>query len=102
MSILEKSLRFCMSDGSVWGVPVRVIAMNRAASYAQEFGGDLDKSLTLDTLPLFAQDDQEIIDWAQNNMNWSDVADQVRLLFVSKPVVPKYQTEWLNSPKQIV
>ncbi len=40
-----KYLRVNMPDGSKWDVPVSVIAQNRAAEYAHEFDGDVQKSL---------------------------------------------------------
>lgn len=67
-----------MPDGSKWGVPVEVIARNRAAYYAHEFDGDVERSLKEDTLPLFESDDYDVEDWASNNMNWSDVAQHAK------------------------
>jgi hypothetical protein len=97
-----KYLRVTMSDGSRWDVPVEVIARSRATYYASEFGGDAEKSLKEDTLPLFEEDSYEIEDWAASNMNWSDVAEVAR----RAPDVPKpevdYQEGWLNGDKEIV
>lgn len=61
-----------MPDGSKWGVPVDMIAINRATHYASEFDGDVSRSLAEDTTPLFLEDEYAIEDWAVNNMNWSD------------------------------
>ena len=62
-----------MPDGSKWSVPVDVIARNRAAYYADEFGGDIERSLAEDTWPLFERHEGEIHDWASNNMDWENV-----------------------------
>jgi hypothetical protein len=62
-----------MTDGTMWEIPAKVIAENRANYYKHEFGDSLEKSLKEDTIPLFLQDNYEIRDWASNNMNWSDV-----------------------------
>jgi hypothetical protein len=94
-----KVMTFETLDGSKWAVPVDVIAKNRAAYYAHEFDGDIDRSLKEDTLLLFAEDDYEIEDWAVSNMNFSDVADSVFL--VSKPPRPDFQEAWLNGAKDI-
>ena len=67
-----KMLVLQMPDGSEWGVPVEVIARNRAEHYKSEFGDDVERSLAEDTMPLF-EDDYEIEEWASNNMNWQDV-----------------------------
>ena len=73
MSILAKKYVTTMTGGSRWAVCVGDIALSRAEYYAKEFDGDVQKSLREDTLPLFESDEYEIEDWAQNNMNWSDV-----------------------------
>ena len=77
---MHKYLTFKASDGSVWGVPVEMIAMDRAKHYAKEFDGDVDRSLAEDTMPLFDGSDYEIIDWAANEMDFSDFdGHQVKL-----------------------
>jgi hypothetical protein len=86
-----------LPDGSVWGVPVAVIARNRAKEYAGEFGGDVERSLTEDTLPLFDADSYAIEDWAVNNMNWADFdGHQVKL---TDAPAPNFQEAWLAGAK---
>lgn len=69
-----------LPNDEVLGVPVDMIARNRAAHYANEFDGDLTRSLAEDTIPLFNSDDYEVKDWAVNNMNWCDFdGHQVKL-----------------------
>jgi hypothetical protein len=92
-----KVLIVTMSDSTRWAVPVDVIARNRAAHYAHEFDGDVERSLNEDTLPLFAVDDYEIEDWAKNNMNWSDVMGSAwRVESPSKEAL--YEDDWPNAP----
>jgi hypothetical protein len=84
-------------DGSVWGVPIAMIATNRAIHYAREFGGDVHRSLAEDTAPLFEADDYEIKDWAVNNMNWSDFDGyQVKL---KDATPPDFQEAWMSGDK---
>lgn len=98
---MKKYLRVTMPDGRQWDVPVDVIARNRAANYADEFGGDVERSLREDTLPLFDSDEYEIKDWAAGNMNWSDVETIAEL--VPGRVTPiDYQEGWMNGAKEIV
>jgi len=99
MSILDDNMCVTMPDGSVMAVPVSVIANNRAASYAEEFNGDLKRSLDEDTVPMFEDDHFEIVDWAANNMNWSEVADFATL--VQKQTID-FQEGWMNGCKCIV
>lgn len=95
---MSKHLVITMPDESVWAVPVEVIAINRATSYASEFGGDVQTSLDQDTLPLFNSAPFEIEDWAANNMNWSDVAAQARLIREGET---DYQEGWVNGEKEV-
>lgn len=94
-----KVLRVNMPDGSKWDVPVSVIAENRAKYYSHEYGGDVQKSLEEDTLPLFEADRYEIEDWAANNMNWSDVEKMAQLAVASET---DYQEGWVNGGKTVV
>ncbi len=91
-----------MPDGSIWGIPVMVIARSRAAFYADEFGGDIERSLAEDTLPLFAEDSGEIMEWAANDMNWSDVQPSAKKLRDRSPLTPRgFQEGWTNGPKKL-
>lgn len=89
-----------MSDGSRWGVPVEIIARDRAKAYASEFGDDIERSLAEDTVPLFTESEFEIIDWAQNNMNWDDVKQHAGRMAHSSE--PDYQEGWVNGDKELV
>lgn len=40
-----KMIVLTMPDGSQYGVPVDVVARDRAKSYADEFGGNIERSL---------------------------------------------------------
>jgi len=42
---MHKYMTVKMPDGSVFGVPVEMVARNRAAHYAHEFNGDIERSL---------------------------------------------------------
>lgn len=94
-----KMLTCVMADGTKWGVPVEIIALNRATHYAHEFDGDVARSLAEDTMPLFDSDDFEIEDWAVNNMNWSDFnGHQVKL---QDAVAIDFENDWLYGAKEI-
>lgn len=100
---MPKALRITMPDGSKWDVPLEIIARSRAAQYADEFGGDAQRSLAEDTLPLFDQDPDEAIEWAANNMNWSDVAGYATQSVQPAPLTDRdKQTGWMTGDKEIV
>ena len=96
---MHKFMTVTLPDGSVWSVPVEMIARNRAEHYAHEFDNDVERSLKEDTIPLFKSDKYEIQDWAVNNMNWSDFdGHQVRITYGQ----PDFQEAWLNGEKGFV
>ena len=87
-------------DGSVWAVPVKVIARDRAAHYAHEFGGDVERSLAEDTIPLFDADVYAIEDWAVGNMNWKDFDGRQAKVSSAPPLTDEDFCEaWLNGKK---
>jgi len=90
-----------MPGGSVWSIPVSLIAENRAKEYAHEFDGDLSRSLEEDTWVLFRESTYEISDWARNNMNWSDVAPLATRVEKEPPVVD-WQEGWINGDVEVV
>lgn len=97
---MPAELTFDTPDGSTWGVPVMTIARNRAANYAKEFGGDVERSLAEDTIPLFCESEYEITDWAANNMNWSDVKAVATKISGPKPLTDAdMQEAWVNGDK---
>jgi len=99
----QKYLRVTMEDGSKWDVPAKPIAEVRARCYAKhdtgkESGPEFDKvfnELVEDAL----EDTYEIIDWASNNMNWSDVKDVA--VKVSTMEVD-FQEGWVNGDKEVI
>lgn len=93
---MKKYMTVEMPDKSVWRVPVAVIASNRAEAYKHEFNDDSFRSLIENTIPLFKDDEYEIKDWAQNNMNWSDVLKHAEMVSFGNV---DYQDGWVNGEK---
>ena len=101
-STLPKMLTVDMPDGSVWAVPVMLIARNRAEHYKREFGDDIERSLAEDTIPLFSDSDYEIRDWACNNLNWSDVSASAIKVREPKPMTADdMQDAWCNGDMDV-
>ena len=98
---MKQTLRVSMPDGSKWDVPVMAVARNRAESYKDEFGDDVERSLAEDTIPLFTSSPDEISDWAANNMNWSDVESVAKRVEL-EPQVTDYQEGWINGEKELL
>lgn len=85
----EKALRVSMPDGSKWDVPLRLVAQSYVDYYQAE---TVDDAL---------RHDDTLIYWAENIMNWDEVADKARIA-VQPPHVEKYQDGWMNGEKEIV
>jgi len=98
---MKKNYRVTMPDGSIWSVPVIVIARNRARYYAKEYDNDVDRSLREDTIPYFEDDSYNIIDWAAGNMDWADVEFDA-VMWDAETNPPDYQEGWVNGNKEIV
>ena len=86
MNELPKYLTVKQSDGSIYGVPVEMIARKRAEFYAHLHGNNVEQSLQNNTVPLFASDPSEISDWAENRMDWDDFAGHQVQLSPPEPV----------------
>lgn len=97
MSILNKKYITTMSDGSKWAVTVLAIAQHRAECYADRFDSFM-QSLDEDTIPLFEGNEDEVEDWARNNMDWADVKDVA--VCVSPPDCD-YEDGWANGEHEL-
>jgi hypothetical protein len=98
MAIQDKQIRIHFSDGSIWEAEILVIATDRAIYYWKEKGefSSLEESLREDTLPLFEDSPYEVIDWAKNNMGWSDLHAK----WVGSTAIDK-DNEWPNAKVEI-
>ena len=96
---MKKAMIVDMPDGSKWAVETEFIARNHAFAFRSCFDGDPQRAYTEDTLPLF-EDEKEIADWAQNNMNWSDISNVATL--IAPPPQPDYQEGWVNGTRTFI
>ncbi len=92
----EKWLRVTMPDGSQWDVPAWIIADNRARYYAVN---DPDTTYQ-DEFDVTLQEASNLIEWAEGDMNWSDVV--AHAVKVEEPADVDYQDGWVNGDKRIV
>ena len=97
--VMNMHYRVHMEDGSKYDVPLLIIALNRAQYYAKQDNITLQESLDNDTLPMF-ENDEEIEDWARNNMDWDDVSSLAKC--VKTPDDVDFQESWMNGEFEIV
>lgn len=91
----DAKLRVEMPDGSLWDVPVQVIADSRDEHYAEE------EEDTVGFIRAGELSKDEIADWAANDMNWEDVQDSaVKVPGCVRPV--DFEEGWTNGEKEII
>lgn len=101
---MSKMIRVTMPDGSKWDVRAELVASNRAKYYAEQESSQEDRIRVFAEEYEYTLDDRsELLDWAANNMNWSDVSSEA--VFVSEP--PKlsaedFQEGWINGDKEVI
>jgi len=90
-----------MPDGSKWDVPAVVVAERRATYYADK-ETDPVKSMTVfqEERESALHNADELVDWAKNNMNWTDVKKHATMYGSSKEV--DYQEGWCNGEMEAV
>lgn len=95
-----KFMRLVFSTGEIFEIPATVIAEDRAKYYANS---DCQKDNTLKFSEVYAKeldyslnDNGELLDWASNNMNWSDVEPHAKKV-EKVNFTCDYQDEWINS-----
>jgi hypothetical protein len=97
--LANKVYQVTMEDGSVWHIPIIIIAMNHAKYYASADEISFEESLK-NTTAMFLDDDYEIEDWARSNMNWEDVVTTA-IMFKSPPE-SDHQEGWVNGDAEII
>ena len=93
---MPKHIKVTMPDGSQWSVPADVVAADRAKHYAEKDG--TGEEGYRQEYELAMRDNAELLDWAENNMDWDDVAPYARQ--VDWPGVDYYDG-WMNGEKEI-
>ena len=91
------SLNVTMEDGSVYSIPVQIIADNRDEYYFKEHKDEED---TIKYIRNKSLDSYNIKGWATNNMDWKDVSEYAEKVDCSKGV--DFQEGWINGEKEIV
>lgn len=93
---MKAYLHVTMPNGRIYEIPTALIAENRAAYYHEHHKDEFPtpEAAMADTTELFA-DDYEIADWAKNNMDWSDVEKQARMIAVEPG--ESLEAAWTNA-----
>ncbi len=96
---MKKTLTVIMPDRSQWSVPIEIIARHRASYFAKRlFGGDVERSLNEDTLPLFQKNPMAIEQWSEEMMDWDDVKGHALQVVAPNP---NYYEGWQKGIKSL-
>lgn len=90
-----KVLQIKMPDKSVWEVPAHLVAKDRAEYYCSvdeeaTYQDEFEKALTYN---------DDLIEWAQNHMDWEDVQASARIV---EPPDVDYLEGWVNGRCEVV
>lgn len=112
--VTMKVLRVKMSDDTEWDIPAKFIAEARTKYYSVGRGKTYKDGKLVWQESSFkpgskeweeefkqSMQDDELIDWAGNNMNWSDVKD-VAVRVPKKDSPNRYEDGWTNAEMRIV
>ena len=91
-----KYLRVHMPDGTIWEVEAGHIAIDRAKYYEK-----LEPGCYHGEYLFTLEDEDELLDWAQNNMNWSDVEEHAKMVGRDEES-SNYQEGWVNGKREVV
>ena len=98
---LNRDYVVTMPNGEAWKVPVWVIVADRAQSYAEDDENDISYVEAFsDTLEIFHSNEEEIKDWARNNMNWEDVKPYAGRVELARDT--DFQEGWVNGVVEII
>ncbi len=93
-----KYLRVEMPDKSLWDVPADLIANHRASYFAGQSKSPADTYK--EEYEFGMEYDSELQDWAENNLNWSQVKGYA--VKVEGPHPVDYEDGWTNGEKEFV
>ena len=105
-----KYIKVLFSNGEIYHIQASIVAHERATYYADHDIGKQVGEPTKEWMDCYKKereytlsDDFEIIDWANNNMDWGDVEEHAILIDSEFTPVNK-QHEWVNNEpeKEIV
>jgi hypothetical protein len=99
-----KYIHVTMPDGSKWRVKAEIVAASRATYYASDGRTPREAARWgLENIYAMTHDD-ELLDWAANNMNWTDVSRVAERVPEPTPGMSpeQFQEGWVNGGKVVV
>lgn len=81
---MKSFTRIAFQGGHIYEVPTAVIAADRTNYYATQDPDRTREQHAAETAMMFASE-FEVVDWAKNNMNWSDIEKHARMIGFTPP-----------------
>ncbi|MHA1167244.1 MAG: hypothetical protein ACTSRU_05440 [Candidatus Hodarchaeales archaeon] len=95
----QRTIEVEMPDGSIWGVPVKEVLMNRTLHYSEREEFEEDSEEWIEEMKI---SDDEILEWAEGNMDWDDVSDKAIKIKDPPALTLRMMREgWMNGEKRI-
>jgi hypothetical protein len=88
-------------DREVWRIPANIVAESRAIYYACYVDGFEKDSEEYKQELQNSYEPDELIPWAKNSMNWSDVANVAEFQHKNEQFID-YEKRWTNSEMEVV
>lgn len=97
-----KKLRVTFSNGECYDIPLDVIAKNRAEYYVKldTLGGDDCLQEYEKEFKIGIEHSQFSVDWAFNNMDWSDL--EKHAVLVENDNLINKEEEWINVDWEVI
>ena len=93
---MRKYIRVKMNDGTIWDVPATLVATDRADYYDEKEPGCWQEEYDFTM-----EEEDELLDWALNNMNWGDVVEHAKMVGRNEEA-SDYQKGWVNGEHEVV
>jgi len=101
---MAKKILVKFSDGKTYAIPAEFVANARAKYYADKDvlkNGGIFAEIFQQEFEYTMKNDDELLDWLENNMNWEDVKEVAELYnFDWRPVI--YEDEFGSADKKVM
>ncbi len=95
---MSKTIIITFNNGEIYEVPADIVAQSRAEYYSQIDGVEYGSDEYQKEYQYSYSDNYELLDWINNNMNWSDISKFAKRIDL---VNYDYEKNFINADKKI-
>jgi hypothetical protein len=96
----EKRIKIEFNNGEIYYLDATIVAKERVDYYTEVYGYKKDSPEWTEEYEYLLNNDNELLDWIENNMDWSDIKNQVYKLGDQIPY--NYDDEFCNAELDII